>query len=128
MSRQLALSGPPGGSSAIADLRCTTANKAALVRKIPHGFESNWRIFRQLVDRACARNDLPPGEKYLTRDSIDIFFLHDVQHCLITPASASKFRPALQWYADLHDYVTEAEKFNVSSPSVISALEAQQGK
>eukprot|EP00957_Ditylum_brightwellii_P150374 11451100-Ditylum_brightwellii.AAC.1 len=96
MSRQLALSGPPGGSSAIVDFFCSTANKAALGRKIPHGYESNWRIYRCFVDSAHARADLPPGEKYLTRDSIDLFFLHDVQHCLIIPASPSNFRPALQ--------------------------------
>eukprot|EP00957_Ditylum_brightwellii_P109671 8365254-Ditylum_brightwellii.AAC.1 len=41
---------------------------------------------------------------------------------------ANKRKQTSQQCADWHEYVTEAEKFNLSSPSVVTALEAQKGK
>ena len=82
-----------------------------------------WKRFQMWVTEKRARNLLPPGEKYLTRDSVDLYFTEYVAHLTVVPKTAQRIRPALQFYANQLEYV--GQDFTVSSKFVNEGIATQ---
>ena len=67
---------------------------------------------------------LPLGEKYLTRESVDLYCSLVVATLKCTPGVARRIRPALQFFADSYEYLNE--EFTVDSDNMANAFTMQE--
>jgi hypothetical protein len=87
-------------------------------------YESEWKRFQTFVDERRAENKLQPGEKYLTRDNVDLYFGEKVAYREVTPDSARRVVSSLQWFADHREH--HEVSFTIDSPHVKQALKAHR--
>ena len=88
-------------------------------------YQREWKYYTRFIDAEREASRIPMGSKYLTRDSVDLYFSHVIAHRIeVQPVTARKARPALQWYANHREY--PIENFQVDSAAVQRALEAQE--
>ena len=76
----------------------------------------------KFVDLKREAGVIPIGDKYLTRENVDLFFQEFVSQMKVEPKTASRIRPSLQFYADRLEWVHE--KFEVDSVNVRCGLSA----
>ena len=82
-----------------------------------------WNRYKRWVTGKRATEVLPPGEKYITRDAIDLYFTEVVAHLTVTPKTAQRIRPSLQFFADKLEHV--GEDFCVNSQFVNEGIATQ---
>ena len=82
-----------------------------------------WNRFKDWVSDKRGMNILPPGPKYLTRDAVDLYFTEYVAHLTVTPKTAQRIRPALQFYADQLEHVGQG--FVIESQFVNEGIATQ---
>ena len=63
-------------------------------------YKRNWKRYKKFINDKRQLTLLPNGPLYLTRDNVDYFFQHRVKHLTVTPQTANKYVPSLQFYAD----------------------------
>ena len=98
-----------------ADLRGSTADSTYL---------REWRRYKAFVEEQRRLGVLRNGDRYLTRENIDVYCSMVVANLTCTPKVARRIRPALQFYANELEYLNEA--FNVESDHMVSAFRTQQ--
>ena len=90
-------------------------------------YRSEIRRFKEFVTTKRAMNILPAGNRFLTRESVDIFFAENVAHRRVTTATARRVVTALQWLANNVEYLGEEHAFKVDdSQRVKDSLRAQE--
>jgi hypothetical protein len=104
--------------------RANVHSTVNLNKKPNESYESEWKQFQAFVDERRAESKLPPGEKYLTRDNVDLYAGEKVVYREVTPDSARRVISALQWYADHREH--HESSFSVDSPHVKQALKAHR--
>ena len=82
-----------------------------------------WNRYKRWVTGKRATEVLRPGEKYITRDAIDLYFTEVVAHLTVTPKTAQRIRPSLQFFADKLEHV--GEDFCVNSQFVNEGIATQ---
>ena len=103
----------------------TLANAQVVHEKVTNDvYKSEWKRYREFVDKSRAEGKLQPGEKYLTRDNVDFYFGEKVAYREVVADSARRVVSALQWFADHREH--QMTEFAVDSPHVKQALEAQK--
>jgi hypothetical protein len=78
----------------------TTANVTETAPKADHTYEIEWRKFKAFVDaeRDGQGNRLPQGDKYLTRNAVDLYFSTVIAHrTTVMPESARRVVSSLQF-------------------------------
>lgn len=109
--------------------RIQTANNANLrvvkkQKKADTTYERNWKKFTTFIDKERENGNVPPGDKYLTRENVDLYFSETICDYIVTPDTARRVVSALQWHANFREYGKGV--FDVDSPAVKQALEAQK--
>lgn len=103
----------------------TLANAQVVHEKVTNDvYKSEWKRYRDFVEKSRAEGKLQPGEKYLTRDNVDFYFGEKVAYREVVADSARRVVSALQWFADHREH--QMTEFVVDSPHVKQALEAQK--
>lgn len=92
-------------------------------KKPNESYESEWKQFQAFVDECRVENKLQPGENYLTRDNVDLYFGEKVVYREVTPDSARRVVSSLQWFVDHREH--HETTFTVDSPHVKQVLKAQ---
>ena len=95
--------------------------------KVDVTYQREWKKYISWVTTNRQNNVLPPGDKYLTRSNVDLYFSHIVaaRHDII-PDTARRTMSSLQSYADNVEYIDGTEKFEMESIIVKRALETQR--
>ena len=75
------------------------------------------------MDTGRAEKKLLPGDKYLTRQNVDLYFGLVVSKYAVVPDSARRVISSLQWFSNTYEHTLD--KFEVGSPEVLLALKAQ---
>jgi hypothetical protein len=105
----------------------TTQNSEATPRVVDKTYKSEWKRYKVWVTMNRVNLKIPPGEKFITRGNIDLFFSDQVAHRhTIQPTTARRALCALQAYADDLEYIDGSEKMELESFSVKKSLEAQK--
>jgi hypothetical protein len=105
----------------------TTQNSAATPRKLDKTYKSEWKRYKVWVTMNRVNLMIPPGDKFITRGNIDLYFSDQVAYRhKILPTTARRALCALQAYADDLEYIDGSEKMELESNSVKRALEAQK--
>ena len=114
----------------IGTLAAASALAVAATKECDKSYSSCWTQFTQFVAHSRDTGALPTGDKYLTRENIDFFFLEVIANKTCAPATSRRYVSALQWFATNVEYVEVlcGEKFNIESPIVTTALSEQKGK
>ena len=81
------------------------SDKAKLELKAPPAYKSCWKYFTTWVNNQRDNNAFPPSDKYITDDTVNLFFGGELQNLNIQPASAARYVPAIQWYADNREHL-----------------------
>jgi len=77
-------------------------------------YQREWKKFKIFVDEKRNENILPSGPWcYSTRDSADLYFATVVAKLKVHPKTASRIRPALQFYDFGQRKVWEAKEMDV---------------
>jgi hypothetical protein len=87
-------------------------------------YAREWRRFKEFVDAERAADNIPSGEKYLTRENVDLYFSEKISKRNVNPDGARRVVSALQWFSDRYEHAFDA--FKVESPYVIRALAAHK--
>jgi len=87
-------------------------------------YQLEWKRFQEWIDNGRQINTIPAGDKYLTRENVDVYFGEVVSKYTVVTDSARRIISSLQWYSDNNENPTE--KFKVESPAVLAALKAQK--
>ena len=98
-----------------ADLRGSTADTTYL---------REWKRYKSFVEEKRKDGLLPAGNKYLTRQAIDLYSSMVVAHLKCTPKVARRIRPSLQFYANEIEYL--GEKFVVESEHMLAGFQTQE--
>jgi len=70
---------------------------------------------------------LPFGPKHITRESVDMYFAEVQSQCTVQPHNlVVHVANSLQWWADDHEYVGEAQPFIFRSHIVKQNMDSQQ--
>jgi len=69
------------------------------------------------------QNLIPPGDRFLTRENVDLYFTRVIAGKTFKPESARRVVSALQWYADQIEYAGDPQGFQVDQKVVKEALE-----
>lgn len=89
-------------------------------------YVSNQRHFFMWVDAKRRENILPPGNKHITRENVDLYFTEYVaRRKEIKPETARRYVSSLQRHADRVEYAGSSERFIVDKNRVHEALELQ---
>ena len=107
-------------------IRETSAGNAQVVQensKPDTTYEREWKRFKTFVDTGRAEKKLLPGDKYLTRQNVDLYFGLVVSKYAVVPDSARRVVSSLQWISNTYEHTLD--KFEVESPEVLLALKAQ---
>ena len=89
-------------------------------------YKNEWKKFTRWIDTYRNANMLPPGDEYLTRENVDIYFAQFVASHLIQPSGARHVVSTLQWYSDCREETIGREKFQVKSPILTDSLSSQK--
>jgi hypothetical protein len=87
-------------------------------------YEREWKRFKKFVDTGRLDLIIPLGDKYLTRQNVDLYFGLVVRNYDVNPDSARRVVSSLQWFSDTYEHTLS--KFTVDSPAVKLALKAQK--
>ena len=87
-------------------------------------YQTEWRRFREFVDKERELKRIPDGNKYLNRQNVDLYFGEVVSKYKVVPDSARRVVSSLQWYSDHQEH--PGDTFQVESTAVIAALKAQK--
>eukprot|EP00978_Attheya_sp_CCMP212_P041634 scaffold241088_cov53-Attheya_sp.AAC.1 len=68
-------------------------------------YKSCWNYFIKWVKSQRDNHELPPEDKYITDNTVNLFFGGELQNLNIQPTSAARYVPAIQWYADNREYL-----------------------
>ena len=82
-----------------------------------------WRKYKEWVTDKRRAGVIPPGNKFITRDAVDLYFTEYVAHLTVTPKTAQRIRPALQFYADQLELVGQG--FSIESQFVNEGIATQ---
>ena len=107
-------------------LREASAGNAQVVQensKPDTTYECKWKHFKTFVDTGRAEKKILPGDKYLTRQNVDLYFGLVVSKYAVVPDSARRVISSLQWFSNTYEHTLD--KFEVESPEVLLALKAQ---
>ena len=107
----------------------TTANVTETAPKADRTYEREWRKFKAFVDaeRDGQGNRLPQGDKYLTRNAVDLYFSTVIAHrTTVMPESARRVVSSLQFFAKNKEFIDGDEEFVVDSHTVSRSLGAQK--
>jgi hypothetical protein len=88
-------------------------------------YKREWKKFIEFVTHKVNEGILEPNPKYLTRESVDLYFLEKVSQLTVQPKTAARIRPALQFYADRIEHI-DGDPFIVGSPNVDRGLTSQK--
>lgn len=93
--------------------------------KADESYKREWNRFKTFVDDARANQLLPPGDKYLTRNNVDLFFTTVVAlRDNVMPESARRVVSSLQYFSRFEEHPTS--NFVVdASVHVANSLQAQ---
>ena len=95
--------------------------------KIDSSYKREWKRFMAFVDERQAAGILLSNPKYLTRESVDLYFSTIVaNNTKINPDSARRVVSSLQKFADTEEYISDNQRFIVESRVVLQALEHQR--
>ena len=81
-----------------------------------------WKKFTTFVDQEREAGRLPRGEKYLTRDNVDLWFSVEIRRKNCSHANARRNVSALQYYANNDEHI--GGNFMVDNSTVKIALES----
>ena len=127
-----ATNGPPpcAAQAKVNSLATATARSVAEQQQCDKTYTHAWKSFTSFVDSKRSTYELPPGDIYLTRINVDLFFLEVVANKTCSPSSCCRFVSGLQWFSTHKEHVEAlgAEPFNVVSTVVTSALQDQKRK
>ena len=87
-------------------------------------YELNWKRFKKYVDKQRALGGAPRGDKYLTRENIDMYFSDVVAKKDCKKDTAHRVCFSLQWFADNEEHWDKKDKdrFYVRSDAVDTAI------
>lgn len=92
-------------------------------------YQGCWKKFKHFVTAARAAGSLAAGDKYLTRENVDLYFSEVIVELKVQPDTAKRHATALQWYSNNVEYPNDDPPFQVhpgSSRSVVArALDKQ---
>lgn len=88
-------------------------------------YEGVQRRYFAWVEQQRRGNVLPPGDRFLTRENVDLYFNTVVAFMNVQPDTARRVVSALQRHADRVEYVGSDHKFIVDGNQVKQALERQ---
>ena len=83
-----------------------------------------WKRFKVFVEEKRKEGLIPPGDKYLYRETVDLYSSMVIANLKCTPKVARRIRPALQFYANEIEYLEE--KFCVESDHMTAAFRTQE--
>jgi len=51
-------------------------------------YQRKWKRYKEFVDKERAAGKIPPGDKYLSRDVVDVYFSEKISKYHVVPDSA----------------------------------------
>jgi hypothetical protein len=89
----------------------TLTNSLATPRVVEKTYQREWKKYNLWVTMNRQNNVLPAGDKYLTRENVDLYFSHVVANRHdIQPETARRTMNSLQSYADNVEFIDGAQK------------------
>ena len=61
---------------------------------------------------------IPPGDRFLTRENVNLYFTQVIAGKTFKPESARQVVSALQWYAEQIEYASDPQGFQVDQKVV----------
>ena len=113
---------PPTAAAAIA--QSNQRNAAIRGSTADSTYLREWKRFKKFVEEQILLKVLPLGDKYLTRESVDLYCLMVVATLTCTPGVARLIRPALHFFADSEEYLND--EFTVDSDNMANAFTTQE--
>eukprot|EP00978_Attheya_sp_CCMP212_P015555 scaffold40086_cov58-Attheya_sp.AAC.1 len=99
---------PPRTNLADAHLQAASeAQKIAIKKKMlaPPAYKGCYNQFTKYADEQRLLRRLNLTDKYLEREAIDFFFYEYFSGVSLVPLSVTRFKYALQWYADNDEHI-----------------------
>lgn len=108
-------------------LEATVSNVTSTAPTPDPTYLREWNKFKQFVDQERLRGQLPQGDRYLSRDAVDLYFAEVVAHRdRITPGTARRAVSSLQFFSKHEEHVNGVSSFVVESDHVTRSLDAQK--
>jgi len=124
------MANPPRSRSREAVAEDARRRLIALNRRAPPRQDMTYKKEQQAYFRWVANmrlnNKIPPGNKHITRENVDLYFSREVTSRDNKPETARRILSALQKYADYVEHAGEPQRFVVESNIVRQALECQK--
>ena len=90
-------------------------------------YRSEWKRYVGWVQQKRNERVVPEGNRFITREVVDLYFAQVVALRVVKPATARRAISTLQWQADKDEYLGERVRFVVDdSQCVKDALRAQE--
>jgi len=109
-----------------------TRNNAVVraFKKPDQSYIREWNKYKTYVTERRALGELSEGDKFLTRENVDLYFSRHVARLIsLNPESARRIVPSLQYFADMEEHQNVAGRgFVVENPVVKQALECQRAE
>lgn len=105
--------------------QATVANNERAPEDYDRTYANEWRNYCAWIDQMRHQNTIPPGDRYLTRENVDLYFSTVVVDRMVQPTTTRRVVSALQKFADIREYIDGTEKFIVDSISVERSLDTQ---
>jgi len=115
---------PPHTNLAAGHLQAAKEAQKESIRenmKAKPAYKGCYNRFTKYVDQQRLQRRLNITDKYLERDAIDLFFYEYFKGSSLVPLSVTRYKYALQWYADNDEHIHAG--FIVDSPSVAKSIQ-----
>ncbi len=118
--------------SAEALISIATTNNIEVIKaskKPDVSYSREWRKFKDFITLNRSSGHLDTEGLFITRENIDFYFATKVANLTqLSPESARRIVPAIQFFADFEEYANARERFIVDGPVVLKALECHGAK
>ena len=116
---------PSHASVAECARQATVANTGRAPEDYDRTYANEWKNYSTWVDQMRHQNMIPPGDRYLTRENVDLYFSTVVVNRMVQPTTTRRVVSALQKFAEIREYIDGTETFTVDSVAVQRALDTQ---
>jgi hypothetical protein len=110
--------------AAVALAASNISNATLRTSKVDSTYIREYKRFKTYVTTKRAQGVFEQRDSFIARDTVDLYFSEIVSRLTCTPKTASRVRPALQYYADNVEYIG-GDRFIVCSNDVNAALDTQ---